>query len=112
MGDNLKRLGTSRESAVRLGRKAAEAERSLGIHGVSVTAGTPIGPASSADRSEIERHFPVRDTPTRADPDHKTVELPKPVDEEISHDRIEALLSRHVLADRGVPVRLGHRLQL
>jgi hypothetical protein len=33
----LSRLGTSRESASRLGRKAEEAEKVIGIHGVSVS---------------------------------------------------------------------------
>jgi hypothetical protein len=75
----LKRLGTSRESVPRLARKAAEAETALRIHGVSVTAGTPIGPASSATRDAVEEHFKVYDTPTRADALHRTVELPKPV---------------------------------
>ena len=78
-GEPLKRHGTSRESAARLGRKAEEAERALGIHGVSVTAGVPRGPASSAPRKAVEEHFRVHDTPTRADPLHCTVELPKPV---------------------------------
>lgn len=75
----LKRLGTSRESAARLARKAAAAEAALGIHGVSVTAGAATGPASSASRKAVERHFRVHDTPTRADPLHRTIELPKPV---------------------------------
>ncbi len=56
----------------------------LGVHGVSVTAGTPIGPASAAEREEVERHFPVHDTPTYNDPLHRTVELPKPVNEEVA----------------------------
>ncbi len=80
----LHRLGTSRESVARLGRKAAEAERLLGIHGVSVTAGTPGGAASNAPRQLIERHFRVHETPTRADPLHCTVELPKPVIPEVA----------------------------
>jgi hypothetical protein len=77
--ETLHRLGTSRESAARLGRKAAEAEKRLGIHGVSVSAAPPTAPASSADRDLVEAHFPVHDTPTRADALHRTVELPKPV---------------------------------
>ena len=80
----LKRLGTSRESAARLGRKAEEAERALGIHGVSVTAGVPRGPASEALRDDVGRHFRVHDTPTRSDPYHRTVELPKPVSPEVA----------------------------
>ena len=75
----LKRLGTSRESAARLSRKAAEAEAALGIHGVSVTAGEPRGAASTAPREVVEQYFGVHNTPTRADPLHRTVELPKPI---------------------------------
>jgi hypothetical protein len=80
----LKRLGTSRESASRLHRKAAEAERVLGIHGVSVTAGVPSGPAGECGRTDVERLFRVHDTPTRSDPLHRTVELPKPVTDEVA----------------------------
>ncbi len=75
----LKRLGSSRESVARLSRKATEAEAALGIHGVSVTAGIPRGPASAASRPDVEQHFRIHDTPTRADPLHRTVELPKPI---------------------------------
>jgi hypothetical protein len=80
----LKRLGTSKESAARLERKAAAAETVLGIHGVSVTAGIPLGPASFAARTLVEKHFPVHDTPTRADPLHRTVALPKPVTQTVA----------------------------
>jgi hypothetical protein len=79
----LSRFGTSPESASRLARKAAEAERVLGIHGVSVTAGVPSVPASSAPRRAIEKVFRVHDTPTRNDPSHRTVELPKPVTQDV-----------------------------
>jgi hypothetical protein len=68
----------------RLARKAAEAEAALGIHGVSVTGGTPTAPASLAPRALVEQHFRVHDTPTRADPLHCTVELPKPVTQEVA----------------------------
>ena len=84
MGESLKRLGTTRESAARLARKAAEAERVLGIHGVSVTAGNPIGPASAADRETVEKSFTVHETPTRADSFHRTVELPKPLTQDVA----------------------------
>ncbi len=80
--ETLKRLGAARESLRRLTRKAAEAEATLGIHGVSVTAGVPTGPASTADREAVEKQFRVHNTPTRADPLHRTVELPKPPAEE------------------------------
>jgi len=83
-GETLSRLGTSKESASRLGRKAAEAEGQIGIHGVSTTAGTPKGAASQAARGDVEQAFKVHDTPTRADPLHRTVELPKPVTQQIA----------------------------
>jgi hypothetical protein len=92
-GEILKRLGTSRESAARLGRKAAEAERVLGIHGVSVTAGTAVGPARAAARKDVGRHFRVHDTPTQADPLHRTVELPKPVTPQVA-DTFNRLFGR------------------
>lgn len=75
----LKRLGTAVESATRLRRKAEEAERVIGIHGVSVTAAREDQPHAEVLRSVLEETFPVHDTPTRRDPLHRTVELPKPV---------------------------------
>ena len=33
---------------------------------------------------QLERDFPVHDTPTRHDPQHRTVELPKPVTHEVA----------------------------
>jgi hypothetical protein len=89
----LKWLGTSRESAARLARKAAEAEQMLGIHGVSVTAGVATGSASTADRADVEIIFPVHDTPTRADRWHRTVELPKPITQEAA-DQFNQLFGR------------------
>jgi hypothetical protein len=85
VAETLKRLGTTRESATRLARKAEEDEGVLGIHGVSVSAGIPVGPASAADRDEVQRQFQVHETPTRNDPLHRTVELPKPVTEDVAH---------------------------
>ena len=81
-GEVLKRLGTEPESAARLARKAADAEQVLGIHGVSVTAGKPRGEASEVARVAVEQIFIVHDTPTRSDPLHRTIELPKPVTRE------------------------------
>lgn len=89
----LKRLGISRESVARLARKAAEAEQVLGIHGVSVTAGVPKGEASVAERADVERVFPVHETPTRADRLHRTIELPRPVTQEAA-DRFNKLFGR------------------
>ncbi len=82
--ETIKRLGTSSESLARLSRKAAAAEAALGIHGVSVTAGIPQGPASMAPRAIVEQHFRVHDTPTCADPLHRTVELPKPMTQQMA----------------------------
>jgi RHS repeat-associated protein len=83
-GEVLSRLGRSRESVGRLGRKAAEAEESIGIHGVSTTAGPPRGAASRASRGSVESQFKVHNTPTRSDPLHRTVELPKPVTQTVA----------------------------
>lgn len=80
----LKRFGTDPEPAEKLARDAAAAEAVLGIHGVSVTARDTTAPAGRASRADIEPHFPVRDTPTRRDPKHRTVELPKPVTREVA----------------------------
>ena len=93
LDETLSRLGTSTESAARLGRKAAEAEAKIGIHGVSTTAGTPTGPASSASRSAVEGQFRVHNTGTRADTLHRTVELPKPVTQAIA-DAFNKLFGR------------------
>jgi len=92
-GETLSRLGTSKESANRLARKAAEAEGMIGIHGVSVTAGQARGPASQASRGAVESVFRVHNTPTRGDPLHRTVELPKPVTAEIA-DAFNSLFGR------------------
>jgi hypothetical protein len=74
------RQGTSRESPTRLNRKAQEAENSnIGIHGVSGSRTQTPG-CSSASCSDLENAgFKVHDTPTRRDPNHVTIELPKPV---------------------------------
>jgi hypothetical protein len=92
-GEVLKRFGTSHDSAARLGRKAADAEQAIGIHGVSTTAGVPTAPASVVARQDVEKHFRVHDTPTRADRLHRTVELPKPVTQEVA-DQFNRLFGR------------------
>jgi RHS repeat-associated protein len=81
----LTRYGDSRESATRLGKKAAESEAKQGVHGVSTT----INPAahnqpgnSTADRSAVEAHFPVQQT--GRDQQHHTVVLPKPVTRQVA----------------------------
>ena len=83
-GETLSRRGTDRESVRRLTIKAAEAEEGIGIHGVSVTAGEPIGPASQAAREAVEAEFPVHNTKSTRDPLHRTVELPKPVTADVA----------------------------
>ncbi|MEM7348726.1 MAG: hypothetical protein AAF485_31230, partial [Chloroflexota bacterium] len=74
------RKGTSKESPTRLNRKAQEAEDSnIGIHGVSGSKTRSPG-CSSASCSDLEAAgFKVHQTPTRRDPNHVTIELPKPV---------------------------------
>jgi hypothetical protein len=75
------RFGTSWESTGRLGRSAAAAEETGRFgHGVSVTTRAAEG-ASTATRQQIEdAGFSLKYTPTRNDPMHHTLELPKPVD--------------------------------
>jgi RHS repeat-associated protein len=78
---------TNNESAKRLGDKAADAEKKIGIHGVSASAATPqpgdaVG--SQAARSDVEKVFKVHNTPTKADPLHRTIELPKPVTNKVA----------------------------
>jgi hypothetical protein len=92
-GEVLKRFGKFRESAARLARKAAEAEQVIGIHGVSVSAGPAPADSSAADRAAVENAFRVHDTPTRNDPLHRTVELPRPVTQEIAY-RFNKLFGR------------------
>jgi hypothetical protein len=90
----LVRRGRSPESARRLEAQATAAEMAgtaqNGVsygHGVSVTSpasnarlARDPADAVSARRRELEdAGFEVRHTPTRADPDHHTVQLPKPV---------------------------------
>jgi hypothetical protein len=78
----LTRFGHAIESAQKLAEDAARAEGVIGIHGVSVTARAPKRPAPSALRSIVEQHFPVHNTGN--DPCHRTVELPKPVTQEVA----------------------------
>lgn len=80
----LKRFGTDPETADKLAADAAAAEAVIGIHGVSVTARNTNAPAGHANRSDVEQHFPVHNTPTRRDRLHRTVELPQPVTPEVA----------------------------
>jgi hypothetical protein len=80
----LKRFGTDPEPTGKLAADAAKAEAVLGIHGVSVTARSTDKPAGTARRADVAAHFPVLDTPSRRDPSHRTIELPKPVTAEVA----------------------------
>jgi hypothetical protein len=80
----LKRFGNEMESAQRLASQSAAAEAILGIHGVSVTARETDAPAGRANRGAVASVFPIHDTPTRRDPLHRTVQLPKPVTPEVA----------------------------
>ncbi len=77
----LYRFGSDKESGSRLSRKAAEAKKKIGIHGVSTSETKPLPGTDyrSAPRNNVEIHFPVHNTPTRQDPNHRTVELPEPI---------------------------------
>jgi hypothetical protein len=89
----LKRFGTEPESAERLSAHALAAEAVLGIHGVSVTARETTSPAEQGIRADVEQVFRVHDTPSRRDPRHRTVELPKPVTPEVA-DTFNRLFGR------------------
>jgi len=89
--ETLTRFGNAPESVQKLADDAARAEGVLGIHGVSVTARTPKRPAPSALRSDVEKQFRVHNT--GADPLHRTVELPKPVTQEVA-DSFNRLFGR------------------
>jgi hypothetical protein len=98
-GDPLVRRGIRWESAKRLAAQAALAEIAgtamNGVaygHGVSVSSpeanislARDPGDAVQATRKAFEEAgFEVRYTPTRKDADHHTIQLPKPVTEEIA----------------------------
>ncbi|MBK6729145.1 MAG: hypothetical protein IPG63_18460 [Xanthomonadales bacterium] len=87
------RRGDSAETATRPERKASEAEASnIGIHGVSGSTTKPSGPCSSATCGALESAgFNVHPTPTRADPNHVTIELPKPVTKPVAEKFNEVL---------------------
>ena len=83
------RLGDSAESVTRLERRSLEAEQKIGQHGVSVsTTKPPPGvPCSSASCADLRsRGFDVIATPSRRDPNHHTVVLPKPVTKEAAKE--------------------------
>lgn len=81
----LKRFGADRETVEKLATDAAAAEAGkVAIHGVSVTARDSTAPAGRALHTDVEKHFRVHDTPSRRDPGHRTVELPKPVTPEVA----------------------------
>ena len=82
----LSRFGIDSESATKLGQQAEMAERVLGIHGVSAAARVSSAPARRQFRKIVEAVFRVHDTPSRRDLLHRTVELPKPVTEEIADE--------------------------
>jgi hypothetical protein len=91
MDEILTRFGQAAESVQKLAEDAARAEAVLGIHGVSVTARTPKRRAPYANRSNVEKFFRVHETV--ADPLHRTVELPKPVTQEVA-DQFNHLFGR------------------
>jgi hypothetical protein len=106
--DVLVRRGVAWESALRLARLAALAEAAgaatSGVpfgHGVSVTspdanqrlARDPADAVRATRRAFEAAGFAVRYTPTRADTDHHTVDIPKPVTGDVAA-RFNAVLGR------------------
>jgi hypothetical protein len=89
----LKRFGTSPESVARLTLQAGKAETQIGIHGVSVTAREVTKDVSTAVRTDVEKHLTVHNTGSAKDPLHRTVELPKPVTQEVA-DLFNTLFGR------------------
>ncbi len=105
----LVRRGESKESATRLEKQAAAAEAAgnarNGVpygHGVSVTtpesnarlARDPSDSVSTTKKALEDAGFEVRHTPTNADPNHHTVQLPKPVTKDVA-DRFNAIFGRN-----------------
>lgn len=83
-GETLYRGGSTTETLTRLSQNAQKALDKIGIHGVSVTINkgklaTYGDNISSALRSAVEEHFSVHNT---GPPDHRTIELPKPLTQE------------------------------
>ncbi len=81
------RRGRDPESPGRLKKKAVEAERAGFPHGVSGTTTTPADPSgwSHAPLSGLESGgFPVVPTPTRTDPGHVTVTMPREIGGDIA----------------------------
>ena len=63
-----------------LNAQAQRAEAQGLPHGVTASTTPSGGTNRTATRTDVESAgFPVHDTPTRNDPGHVTVELPKPV---------------------------------
>ena len=80
--DRLYRFGLGPELVSELAAQAAEAE-SLGLpHGVSTFSRSGRPDAASALRTEAEKHFRVHKT--GRNPYHYTIELPKPVTDEVT----------------------------
>ena len=90
--DRLYRNGAGQQTRKKLAEDAETAEK-LGIgiyqkhiHGISTSTTKPSVPSRSALRSDIEKKFKVHETPTRSDPDHFTIELPKPVTTKVRNE--------------------------
>jgi hypothetical protein len=104
----LVRQGVAWESTTRLAKKAAEAE-AAGVarngspygHGVSVTtvfshlrlSTNPLDASFATKKAFEVAGFEVRHTPTRRDPNHHTVQLPKPVTPDVAA-RFNIILGR------------------
>lgn len=77
------RFGTNWESAESLAQQAAAAEANNFPHGVSTFSQSTRPDAVSALQEEVKKYFPV--IKTGKNKFHYTVELPKPVTEEVAN---------------------------
>lgn len=90
--DTLVRRGKDKESATRLAARAQDAEAHGFPHGVSVTTPAsnqrlskdPSDAMMATKKAFEDAGFTVHHTPTSKDPQHHTVELPKPVTPEVA----------------------------
>ena len=81
--EKLYRFGLLPEAAEKLARESAEAEATGRFpHGVSAFSFSTRSDAASANRQNVELRFTV--IKTGANPFHFTIELPRPVTEEVA----------------------------
>ena len=79
------RIGEDWESSTRMSRKAGESEAVTGIHGLSASTNKHAIACVAATCGALrDAGFAVRATPSKSDPGHVTIELPKPVTKDVA----------------------------